>query len=1066
MRRKLFDWHLTLGYGVAFVMIVWSVSGAAMILDPLVRRAADGSTPVLRPEGLNAADYAYPVSQLPLDGSASVSLRRLGGRAWYEAKGRDGKVRAFDARTGAPVSGESPADEVRAAVSGMLAGSAWSVRGLTRVDGPDDHYRNGEYPAYRVALDGPSGVELYVSARDAAPLKTTTRMSRFFRWLGMGVHTWNLQAFKSSADAVRRWSLALLIALPVGGLAILSLVLFSMRKKALAAAVALAVAAAPVQAAIAPRAPASAVRPAVRGVPVRLAAPPRSSSFQAAPGAASGSFASVPAMPGAFAGVPDAPRAEAAREAGVPLAADAAAPRDASAATRDGRRSSETDAAEAGLRFDASVLRDAEEVAPVMGVDGGRTVLAAGGSGAAVPRAEPPAPGGPKKPSAMGIYVTHAVHLLGLSAGWRVAWPILALQLVGGAGLAFIGSTAALAEMVTGLISGVVVDRLLPRRSMALAAVTRAGITLALMAALHAGAGVGLPFLFGAFLANSLTLTATHLAQSAAAPRIAGSDSDALRRINSVLKIITAAVSIPGALLGGFLVAQYGGIAVLAGYAALNLIVLAPLALWLIPKLGGSSAAPAEAAAPADKTGLWRAAKMVFTNPILIAALIAMAAGVVLAEPLRSTTLPILADGLNPGSAAMLLGGFQAAFYAGQLAGSAGLIRWGKRLSNRSWLLVGASALGAFWLFTLAPLHVGFAFAATAVVGLLSQLLSIVAKTVFQDEVRRVAPDLLGRAMAVNNVVYRLTVAVGTALVGWAAASALLGAAGTLAAVYTGVGLLLVGAVLRLMKPAGAKSSWVSVAALTAALVVGAVAAVLVLAPPLSLVQWHGVLGMLAGPVILWMAATGAITIAGPLLKKLFDPELPSAPEPEGFGSFTLSLADAELALSAARPDFKPVSAVARRGAGRAWYEFEDASGALSAVDAADGRAIDPLITAAEAAAAAQRWLEGSRWTPAGAPVLLAAYDEQYRKGELPAYRIPLSGPGRYDAYLSARDGRPTESLSALARSLRWAGIGMHTFGFGLFKTKLDSARRVAMPLLIALPILLLAVLGLLSRLS
>jgi drug/metabolite transporter superfamily protein YnfA len=541
----------------------------------------------------------------------------------------------------------------------------------------------------------------------------------------------------------------------------------------------------------------------------------------------------------------------------------------------------------------------------------------------------------------------------------------------------------------------------------------------------------------------------------------AGDEPGALRALNAKLKILTAAVSIPGSLAGGFLVASLGIPGALSLYAAANLLVLAPLYLWLFPRGAGVPVEPRDQPAPkaGEAAGLWDAVKLVVTSRVLIGALAAMAAGVALVEPLRSTTLPILASGLAPATAAVLLGGFQAAFYVGQFAGNFALLKWSKRLSDRGWLLVGSIGLAAFSLFMAAAVHVAFGFAAAALVGVFSQPMSVVAKTLFQEEVRRLRPDLLGRAMGVNNIFYRLSVSAGTALVGWAAVSGTalaFGATGTLALVYGGLGVALVAAVLWLLKRPAPPSDG------GATKLHGAAFAGPLLA--FSALDWHMTLGAFTGFVILWMATTGAITIAGPLLKKKLEPHLPPAPSQEGFAAHTLSLAQAEAALAAARPGFRPVSALARRGAGRAWYEFENGYGALAAVDGRSGAPVEPFISPAEARAAFERWLAGSEWSVASEPVLLTAYDEQYRKGEVPVYRVRLKGRGDFDAFVSARDGRPVEALSRLSRVIRWAGIGMHTFGFGLLKSKYDSVRRVAMPLFVALPIILTVLFAMLWR--
>lgn len=808
MRRFLFDWHLSIGQFAGALMLIWSASGALMILDPVARRAFDAEPPKLKAAAVDAARFTFPASRLPVDGASGLALRSFAGRSWYEARWPDGRVAGFDAATGAPVSAEIGADATHERVAALLS-PKWTVLGVDTLTANDDHYRPLDFPAYRLTLAGPGAPVLYLSSRDASVLKTTTRMSRAARWLGMGIHTWNPEALKRSYDTQRRWALALLVALPLFALAVISYALFYRRRedsrsrsgasKRVAALVAVCliagtpgpVAAQAVVKVVLPRpglsfAPAPALSaPGIALMPTASLSAPSLSSFPA-PLAAPAPALAVPvpvaavvqalAIPVSAVGTP------------VPL---------------------ESQVSGARVVFDGAVFK--EEAVPVAAP----ALFSAAPrlTAASVPEAaKPAAPRAADRKALWGIYVTHGAHLFTMSAAWRVAWPLLVIDLAGKASLATIGSAAALVEMGTGLVAGMIVDRLLPRKSMAGAAVVRAAIAVGLYAAASAG-GASFPLLFGAFLAHSFALTTIHIGQSSAAPVAAGDAPGALRRVNSILKIVTAAVSIPGSLLGGWAVASMGVPGALLAYAAANLVVLAPLYAWLMPK--AVSAAPvvptgpsAPASAPKRGPGLWEAAKLIVTSKILLGALIAMAAGVVLVEPLRSTTLPILASDLSPASAAMLLGSFQAAFYTGQFAGNFGLLKWGEKLSSRSWILLGAAGLLSFGLFALAPVHIAFAFAAAILIGFLTQPLSVVAKTVFQEEVRRLKPELLGRAMGVNNVFYRLAVSAGTALVGWAAVSGAalaLGAAGTLAAVYGGVAALLVGAVLWLMRGQGDK---------------------------------------------------------------------------------------------------------------------------------------------------------------------------------------------------------------------------------------------------------------------
>lgn len=1061
MRRRLFDWHLTLGLFGGFLMLVWSLSGGLMILDPVLRRAFDAKPPKVAARPVDAAAFSFPAARLPAAGAEAVSLRSFGGRSWYEVRWKGGKTAAFDSATGGSVPAELTPEEARGFLDAELGPKGWRAASVERLAQHDDHYRSGELPVLRAVMIGPGSPWYYLSSRDGSSLKSATLAARGLRWAGFGVHTWNAAVIKRSADDARRFGLALLVALPLASLAAVSLWLYWLRRADLlkqvpqprfapgkAARVVAALSAlvlamlAPGQAAAQAVARVAAVPAAVRvsaavfagplgGAPRLGYAAPSGLSVVPAPAltlprpAAAPAAAAVPAAPvrtaaaSAAPAVLAAPRAEAWAVVSAPAAvpavraaeAFAAAPADGRASVRTGARAPAAldllfDGRRAAAGSAVGVAASAQPAArPALAPRDG--VLASPPSGQEAPAV--PSVEGRDRKALWGIYATHAAHLLTMSAAWRVAWPLLAIELIGKGGLATVGSFGALVEMGTGLVAGVLVDRFLPRGSMASAAVLRAALGAGIAAA--AGLGLGsVPLLLGAFVAHSFALTTIHIGQSAAAPEAAGGEPGALQRVNAVLKVITAAVSIPGALAGGWLAATYGAGAVLLGYAAANLVVLAPLYWLLLPRTAPRRAQAAPAAAPAG--GLWDAAKLVAKSRVLLAALAAMAAGVLLTEPLRSVTLPIMVGDLTPAAAAMLLGGFQAAYAGGQLVANLALVRWGARLPERAWLWLGAAGLASFGLFALGGAWVGFSFAAAAAVGFLTQPLSVSAKTLYQTEVRRLRPELLGRAMGLNNIAYRLAVSAGTALVGWAAVTGGawgLGSTATLAAVYGGLAVLTLAGVSALLgrrqplPPAPAAAPPASPREGTTKL--GGFALLPLLG--LSALEWHMTLGAFTGVVMIYMAVTGSVTVLAPLIKKRFDPKLPKAPPPPP---------------------------------------------------------APPPIAAAEAKAKAEAWLNGSGWRLKGDPELMKAYDEHYKSGELPVYRVELDGPGGFIAYLSGRDGRTVSSVSRMSRVLRWAGLTLHTFGFGLLKSKYDTARRLAIPAIVALPVVLTILAAMLSR--
>jgi hypothetical protein len=206
-------------------MILWALSGIAMTLEPIALKALDPSFPKLGPLAVDPDAFARPVSELMLlrEPVASVSFRQTSERAWFLVRMLDGRVVGVDARSGAEVSPYLTTDELKTKLANQLAGSRWSL-----ADRPvllrryDEQYRKDQLPVYRVRLDGPARVVLYCSPEDGSVLKVTTLWSRFFRWAGMGLHTWNSQYLKENYDGWRRWGLVVLVALPLLAMGVLA----------------------------------------------------------------------------------------------------------------------------------------------------------------------------------------------------------------------------------------------------------------------------------------------------------------------------------------------------------------------------------------------------------------------------------------------------------------------------------------------------------------------------------------------------------------------------------------------------------------------------------------------------------------------------------------------------------------------------------------------------------------------------------------------------------------------------------------------------------------------------
>ncbi|MBI5246218.1 MAG: hypothetical protein HY923_03490 [Elusimicrobia bacterium] len=231
---------------------------------------------------------------------------------------------------------------------------------------------------------------------------------------------------------------------------------------------------------------------------------------------------------------------------------------------------------------------------------------------------------------------------------------------------------------------------------------------------------------------------------------------------------------------------------------------------------------------------------------------------------------------------------------------------------------------------------------------------------------------------------------------------------------------------------------------------------------PQGAYEWHLLAGTAFGAIALIYAVTGTISLLTAPIKSLFEPALPVFPEvvveP---GQFPLSPAKAAAALTEEeRGALAPGMPLLRAAAGspqRRWYEFRTTDGRTIEVHARTGRRMRSPRSPVFARGQVNRWLAGSRWKAAGPGKLITTQGEYYRKGELPHYQVDLEGPGGWQAFVSAKDGRILAVHSRLSRTLKWIGKGPHAWGIKALD-KVDTLKRLLAPLLLGLPILSLAV--------
>lgn len=192
--KSLVFLHKWLGITLALLFLMWFISGVVLYFVPF--------------PGLSQAERlaGLPLLQLPAGccltaqkaaekaglAGGETRLGMLGDAPVWRLLGKDGqgdelRWRAVDARSGqvlAPLSVEAAVAVAeafsgrRAVHSELLERDQWTVpQGL-------NPYR----PLLRVELDGPGGLELYVSPAAAEVVRDTRRTERFWNWLGAVPH--------------------------------------------------------------------------------------------------------------------------------------------------------------------------------------------------------------------------------------------------------------------------------------------------------------------------------------------------------------------------------------------------------------------------------------------------------------------------------------------------------------------------------------------------------------------------------------------------------------------------------------------------------------------------------------------------------------------------------------------------------------------------------------------------------------------------------------------------------------------------------------------------------------
>ena len=209
---KLRTWrriHRYLGLVIGLQLFLWTLSGAYFSWNSI--RSVRGEDFIREPEDIDLRKFQLincdeVLAKLPPEHSAeSVILRTMLDRPVYEVvsfSDREKSALVFDAETGTQIS-PIPADMAAEIAQRDFAVDV-DVRSIERITSVGSHaeYRGKELPAYRVELDHPSGVAIYVSEQRGtvtARRNSTWRVFDFF-WM---LHTMDYQG----RDNFNQWLL-------------------------------------------------------------------------------------------------------------------------------------------------------------------------------------------------------------------------------------------------------------------------------------------------------------------------------------------------------------------------------------------------------------------------------------------------------------------------------------------------------------------------------------------------------------------------------------------------------------------------------------------------------------------------------------------------------------------------------------------------------------------------------------------------------------------------------------------------------------------------------------------
>lgn len=208
LKKSLLFLHKWLGIVLALLFLMWFVSGLVLYYVPfpsLTQAERLQALPALQlpadccltaQAAARRAQLSFTEARLGMHASGPV-WRLLATDADEGAGGKPRRWQVLDARNGAVIPPLSSAD------TGAVA-QAFSGQKVLRAEPVEaDQWStalslNPYRPLLRMTMDGPEGLELYVSPATGEVLRDTRRMERFWNWLGAVPHWFYF-------DQLRQW---------------------------------------------------------------------------------------------------------------------------------------------------------------------------------------------------------------------------------------------------------------------------------------------------------------------------------------------------------------------------------------------------------------------------------------------------------------------------------------------------------------------------------------------------------------------------------------------------------------------------------------------------------------------------------------------------------------------------------------------------------------------------------------------------------------------------------------------------------------------------------------------